>query len=47
MSIFHKIKEFFEDTAYIWWEEIKQVFLDEGVLMFCIVVPIAYPLLYS
>ncbi len=47
MSIFHKIKDFIDDTAYVWWEEIKQVVKDEGVLLFCIVVPIAYPLLYS
>ena len=47
MSIFHKISNWFEDAAYIWRQEIKQVFRDEGVLIFCIIVPLAYPLLYS
>ncbi|MBP5337743.1 MAG: ABC transporter permease [Prevotella sp.] len=47
MSIFHKLKEFAYDTAYIWWQEMKQVFRDEGVLIFFIVVPLAYPLIYS
>ena len=43
MSIFHKI----EDAAFIWREEMKQVFKDEGVLIFFIIVPLVYPLLYS
>ena len=47
MSIFHKISNWCEDAAYIWRQEIKQVFRDEGVLIFCIIVPLAYPLLYS
>ena len=47
MSIFHKIYQGVEDAAYIWRQEIKQVFHDEGVLIFCIIVPLIYPLLYS
>ncbi|MBO4822257.1 MAG: ABC transporter permease [Prevotella sp.] len=47
MSIFHKLKEHFTDVAYIWWQEMRQVFLDEGVLMFLVIVPLGYPLLYS
>lgn len=43
MSIYHKL----EDAAYIWRQEMKQVFRDEGVLIFFIIVPILYPLLYS
>ena len=35
------------DACYIWLQEIKQVFRDEGVLIFFIIVPIVYPLLYS
>lgn len=31
----------------IWWMEMKGVFKDEGVLMFCVLVPLLYPLLYS
>jgi len=33
--------------CYIWAKEMRNVFCDEGVLMFCILVPIGYPLLYS
>ena len=47
MSIFHKISNWFEDAAFVWRQEIKQVFRDEGVLIFCVIVPLAYPLLYS
>ena len=47
MSIFHNILSWLEDAAYVWRQEIKQVFRDEGVLIFCIIVPLAYPLLYS
>ena len=36
-----------EDTCLVWLEELKTVLHDEGVLMFVILVPIAYPLLYS
>lgn len=35
------------DAAYVWRFEMKQVIRDEGVLMFCLVVPLAYPLIYS
>ena len=47
MSIFRSIYERLEDAAYVWREEMKQVFRDEGVLIFCIIVPLVYPLLYS
>jgi ABC-2 type transport system permease protein len=43
----NRIKEAIQDTCYIWWDEMKQVVKDEGVLIFFILVPIAYPLLYS
>ncbi|MCR5076660.1 MAG: ABC transporter permease [Prevotella sp.] len=32
---------------YIWWLETKSTIKDEGVLIFFILVPLAYPLLYS
>ena len=32
---------------YIWRQEMTQVFRDEGVLIFFIIVPLIYPLLYS
>lgn len=47
MSIFHKAQEALQDTAFIWWDEMKQVVKDEGVLIFSILVPLFYPLLYS
>jgi ABC-2 type transport system permease protein len=43
----NRIIEALHDCCYIWWEEIKQMVKDEGVLIFCFVVPLAYPLLYS
>ena len=36
-----------DDTMYIWRQEMTQVFRDEGVLIFFIIVPLIYPLLYS
>lgn len=41
------IIEGFRDACYIWREELRQVFKDEGVLIFFFIVPLAYPLLYS
>lgn len=35
------------DLCTIWADELKMVFTDEGALMFMIVVPFLYPLLYS
>lgn len=36
-----------QDTCYIWLQELKLTIRDEGVLMFVLLVPIAYPLIYS
>ena len=48
MSIFLKrINEGVHDLCYIWAKEMKSAVQDEGVLLFFIVVPILYPLLYS
>ena len=47
MSIFRKFKEHFSDVFYIFRQELLQVFRDEGVLMFLVIVPLGYPLLYS
>ena len=47
MSIFHRIKEHFTDVLYIWRHEMVKVIKDEGVLMFLVIVPLGYPLLYS
>ncbi|MCR5679031.1 MAG: ABC transporter permease [Prevotella sp.] len=47
MSIFHNAREALQDTAHIWRDEMRQVVRDEGVLIFFILVPLIYPLLYS
>ena len=35
------------DAAAIWRDEVRQVFKDEGVIIFFFIVPLVYPLLYS
>ena len=47
MSIFHNIYEGIEAACYIWFQELKRVVKDEGVLIFFFFVPLAYPLMYS
>ena len=48
MSIFlNRLREHFSDVLYIWRHEMVKVVKDEGVLMFLVIVPLAYPLLYS
>ena len=46
-SLLYKIIRGFQDMWFIWAHEMRNVFRDEGVLMFCILVPLGYPLLYS
>ncbi len=41
------IKEGFKDTFYIWKDELKNVFRDQGVMIFFFLVPLVYPVLYS
>ena len=38
---------FLSSLCYIWWLETKNTIKDEGVLIFFLLVPLAYPLLYS
>lgn len=45
--MFKRQLESINDLCYIWREELKQMFKDEGVIIFFIVVPLLYPLLYS
>ena len=47
MSIFRKYKKHLSDVLYIWRKEMLQVIRDEGVLIFLVIVPLGYPLLYS
>ena len=42
-----RIKESIEDTCYTFVNEMRNVFRDEGVLIFFILVPLGYPLLYG
>ena len=46
-SLLYKIIRGLQDMLFIWAHEMRNVFRDEGVLMFCILVPLGYPLLYS
>lgn len=45
--MFKRLKEGISDTCYIWLKEMRSVISDEGVLIFFILVPLFYPLLYS
>lgn len=47
MKIIKRIDEGLHDICYIWAEEMKNVFRDEGVLIFFVLVPLLYPVLYS
>ncbi|MBO4658787.1 MAG: ABC transporter permease [Prevotella sp.] len=45
--LLQRIKEGIFDVGYIWRKETITVLKDEGVLIFCILVPLLYPILYS
>ena len=45
--MFDFVKDALRDLFFIWREELKSVFKDEGVLIFFFLVPLAYPVLYS
>ena len=48
MSTFlNRLREHFTDVLYIFRHELIRIVKDEGVLMFLVVVPLGYPLLYS
>ncbi len=46
-SLIYKITEGFRDMCHIWAKEMRATFTDEGVLIFFILVPLGYPLIYS
>lgn len=46
-GLLQHINEGIHDMCYIWAEEIKTTWKDEGVLIFFILVPLLYPLAYS
>ncbi len=39
--------ESFADWNYIFLEELRMIFKDQGVLIFCILLPLGYPVLYT
>lgn len=46
-SLFSQIKQGIYDTCYICVKEMRGLITDEGVLIFCVLVPLLYPVLYS
>lgn len=46
-SLAQNIREGITDMFYIWKREFRNVFRDQGVLIFFILVPLAYPLIYA
>lgn len=46
-GLLYTIIEGTRDACAVWRDEMRQVFRDEGVLIFFFIVPLAYPLLYS
>ncbi len=46
-SIVKRMGQSLQDMCYVWKQELKMTLRDEGVLLFVIIVPLTYPLLYS
>ena len=46
-GLLRTIYEGISDACYIWRQEMRMMVRDEGVLLFCLVMPLFYPLLYS
>ena len=46
-NFIHKIASGVQDLCAVWAQEMRNVLKDEGVIMFCVIVPLLYPLLYS
>lgn len=46
-SKYQNILQATEDIFIIWWNEVRRVFRDQGVLVFFILVPLIYPLIYA
>ena len=47
MYIFRKAYDYLLDICFVWRKEMRQLVKDEGVIIFFVVVPLVYPLLYS
>ena len=46
-SLLYQIKQGISDMCYIWAREMRNTITDEGMLIFFVLVPLLYPLLYS
>jgi ABC-2 type transport system permease protein len=46
-NFIRRIQRTLSETAFVWIHEINTAFRDEAVLVFMIIVPLGYPLLYS
>lgn len=46
-AIISQMLQAIKDMFYIWWLEMKNTIKDEGVLIFFVLVPLGYSLLYS
>ena len=46
-SLLYQIKQGISDMCYIWAKEMRNTITDEGMLIFFVLVPLLYPLLYS
>lgn len=44
---FRFLTEGISDTFYIWRQELRTIFRDQGILIFFLLVPLGYPLLYA
>ena len=42
-----RVKQGINDLFYIWLREFRTTFRDQGVLIFFILVPLVYPLIYG
>ena len=47
LTLKQNIMEGIHDMFYIWKQEFRTTFRDQGVLIFFILVPLAYPLIYA
>lgn len=47
MNIIGETRKWLADICRVWANEMRSIFRDEGVLIFFVLVPLAYPLLYS
>lgn len=47
MTLLHRISQWFTQTALVWRRELRLTFTDVGVLLFFLVLPLAYPLVYT